>query len=413
MLTKEYVNQIMEILNRSEAFQALVNEKDGRQLDDYCMGKDITFHGPMIYEQVMGDLELRYAKSPNRGEFMQAMSEAISVEQAQLWFAFPRFTWDGTDGEAISLTRVTRMVPPEIAVQIEELAKDMEEKGFLVCRGIVGEEKVYMRNYLFGIVARYCFIQKGVMTQASLHWYYNMVHSYDFVPKLATPDPVMTVLPHEGVLTGNKKYGRIPMNIPIPDQRAVITFDKASEVVNRSRRCAVIPCICRKVSGALNVKECNHDDFTCMMFDNAADDTINAGLGVEKTKEEMLELLKKYRDDGLVQTASNANYPHAICNCCKDCCVFLNTLQRGEKNLCDKSRYVARAVGGCIQCGNCVKACPMETIKIRAGKLIIFTNNCIGCGVCASKCPKGAITLELVEPERTERRVERFSYNYC
>lgn len=413
MLTEDFIRQVIEMLNQSEAFQALMNENETRRLDDYCLGKGVEFHGPAIYERMMEDLESRYAPAPNRGEFMQAMSETVSVEQAQLWFAFPRFTWDETDGIAVSVSDALKTMPPQIATKGEQLAKDLEEKGFIVCHDVVNGEKVYMRNYMFGLCARYSFIPKGVMTPVALHWYYNIVHSIDYAKNVIAPDPVMTVLPHEGVLTGDKKYGRIPMNIPIPDQRAVITYDKASEVVKRSRRCAVIPCICRTVSTALDVKECKHDTVTCMMFDGHADEMIACGLGTEKTKEEMLELLKKFRDAGLVQTTSNANYPHAICNCCKDCCVFLNSLQRGERNLCDTSRYVARATGECIQCGSCVKACPMETIKIRAGKLIIFTNNCIGCGVCASKCPKGAITLELIEPDRNERPVERASYVYC
>ena len=46
----------------------------------------------------------------------------------------------------------------------------------------------------------------------------------------------------------------------------------------------------------------------------------------------------------------------------------------------------------CILCGMCVKACPVDAIKL--GEYIeVDMDKCIGCGACADKCPKHVVKI--------------------
>ena len=46
--------------------------------------------------------------------------------------------------------------------------------------------------------------------------------------------------------------------------------------------------------------------------------------------------------------------------------------------------------GRCKGCTNCIKGCPTEAIRVKAGKAVILEDRCIDCGECIRRCPNQA-----------------------
>ena len=48
----------------------------------------------------------------------------------------------------------------------------------------------------------------------------------------------------------------------------------------------------------------------------------------------------------------------------------------------------------CSGCGECVVACPMESIAIQDDLAVVDEDTCGDCGECVDVCPTEAITVE-------------------
>ena len=48
----------------------------------------------------------------------------------------------------------------------------------------------------------------------------------------------------------------------------------------------------------------------------------------------------------------------------------------------------------CKNCYACVRACPVQSIKIKKEQAIIMEERCIACGLCLKACPKNVKKIE-------------------
>lgn len=359
------------------------------------------------HERMLDMLREPYNDLSNYQEFLTALRQTLTAEEAEAWCAYPDYTLRTVPRTPAELRE---RVKPEIQADLEGLSASLAQKGLLIEAPAPSGEKGYMRNYLFGLASFLIYHPDGtLLSDACFRWFRDLVDGGDSA-KLRGIHPDYRILPHEGTLTGEAKYGRIPMNLEIPDTREVIpSIDRAEEILKKCYRFAVIKCLCRAAKDQDHSRTCDYPvDDVCLLFDEVADGELAAGSAKELTLEEALDVLRRCREDGLVQLISNAEHPLCICNCCECCCLCLRSMRRFEDTVAEVSRYAADAAGRerCVGCGACVKICPMEACAVEHGSVQVKGQQCIGCGLCVSRCPKGVLKMAK-RPGASDRIIQR------
>lgn len=191
----------------------------------------------------------------------------------------------------------------------------------------------------------------------------------------------------------------IPINKSIPVEHHVATYDNIRSLVKDSAGpFVVLPCICRK-SSAMRNKPCSKTSRqeTCLAFGDMAAMVLRRGHCREMTRGEVIEILQKNEDDGLVLQPANAQQPEFVCSCCGCCCGMLS-YQKFLPHPVDfwsSNHYAEVSADACTQCGICVDRCQVGAMGLSglAGEAAVNRNRCIGCGLCVPTCPSQAIIL--------------------
>lgn len=202
--------------------------------------------------------------------------------------------------------------------------------------------------------------------------------------------------------------------IDTSDYVEVLNYEKASAIIEDSKKFAVGICSCRHEKLHAEGWECRAPLNMCTSLDASADYLIRHGLAEESSKSETLEILARSRELGLVLSGDNVKRNVSfICMCCGCCCnVLLGVSKFGYPNAIVTSTYIAESDREtCSECGNCAEACPIHAIEMVADAgPEIDENICMGCGVCALDCSTGAMKLvkrdqRVLHPEDTFERV--------
>jgi ferredoxin len=187
----------------------------------------------------------------------------------------------------------------------------------------------------------------------------------------------------------------VPVSESLKDSSEVLPFDALAERLDEVSFMAVAHCPCRQIKRYVG-EGCDHSLENCLHFGSMARYMVEQGMARQVTKEEVLGLLEKANEEGLVHVCDNyQGRLSTICNCCSCCCVFLQTkLVEGLDSL-SPSNYVAFVEGDeCAGCATCEERCPVGAIVVGDDEMaVVDAGLCIGCGVCTPTCDSEAVSL--------------------
>ncbi len=187
----------------------------------------------------------------------------------------------------------------------------------------------------------------------------------------------------------------VPVGKSVHGELKIATYERAENIVEDSVKFALSPCIClleRRLAG----EGCDKPEYCCICFDSIAEMTVAQGHARFAEKSEILELLKKADELGLVLQPGASQKTDIMCCCCGCCCGVLTQLKKMPEPAGSVSSPFMSVVDSdkCIGCGKCTERCPMDAVVLEEKKAKTAPLRCIGCGLCVTTCPTGAIRLE-------------------
>ncbi|MEA4966463.1 MAG: FAD-dependent oxidoreductase [Oscillospiraceae bacterium] len=160
----------------------------------------------------------------------------------------------------------------------------------------------------------------------------------------------------------------VPIESAIQDLPDVNEYDKLSYYLNKYDIFSVSPCSCRASRRTIG-EGCGHlEEDMCIQMGKGAEHYIRTGRGRQISRAEVLEILKRAEDNGLMHDMPNieeAGESSAICNCCACSCFGLRVgMMYGARDVI-RSNFVASVdESKCVACGQCVENCPGNALKL-------------------------------------------------
>jgi Na+-translocating ferredoxin:NAD+ oxidoreductase subunit B len=197
---------------------------------------------------------------------------------------------------------------------------------------------------------------------------------------------------------------------PSIPREQILWYEDIEQILKRSVRTNLLMCGCRGMW-----RKCDKPIFVCLhvqfpwtpVIPGRKLRPVEGKPPRDLSFEEALEAVHACEERGQVHIPLNISQADLYCNCCDDCCVIINPLNKYGKvhEVLSPSRY--RAVVNpdlCNGCQTCLERCYFAAIEMKkyAGskklKSSLIDHNCMGCGSCVVACPQKALTLELVRP---------------
>ncbi len=185
----------------------------------------------------------------------------------------------------------------------------------------------------------------------------------------------------------------------------VVPLEDLNRILDLTSSIVRIPCICRKMNKGRNDAE------YCFGFGFDPEKMLDMRDALSKTfqrgpedahfdrlsKEETLDLLRKFEQQGLVHTIWTFKTPFigGLCNCDRaDCLAMLS--DRYDFRAFFRGEYVAEvSQEDCTGCQACKTLCQFGAIgfSVVDQKSFVDPRRCYGCGICRSACEMQAIDL--------------------
>ena len=161
----------------------------------------------------------------------------------------------------------------------------------------------------------------------------------------------------------------IPVEKAIPTEQQSVSIEHISHWVQKYKgKYAVGACSCRR-SRRIQGEGCGHlEEDMCIGVGDMADYLVETNKGRYIDEAEVMEILQRAEDNGLVHEITNIDGEDkifAICNCCVCSCYALRTSQLFNTPNLSRSAYIAKVnPDNCVACGQCVEYCPAGAVKL-------------------------------------------------
>jgi ferredoxin len=205
--------------------------------------------------------------------------------------------------------------------------------------------------------------------------------------------------------TGRSQMRTIPVNKSIAPDLPAAEYDQILCLLEKADPpFVVLPCICRKKK-ALQGMPCKQTrrEETCMAMGSIAQTLIKMELGRQITKAELMEVINRNQEEGLVLQPSNTRKIEFLCSCCGCCCSMLSLHKELPLPLdfWETGFRAELSTDSCAGCGQCADKCPVQALSFlelaneqkKKARPFIDPDRCIGCGQCVAVCRPGALSL--------------------
>jgi Fe-S-cluster-containing hydrogenase component 2 len=340
-----------------------------------------------LIERMIDHFELMVGKIKNRPNLRWAIEQTLSQDDLRVYFLIPG------SGHTIWSRLETKAKRAKIPLEMFKSSMEkLHKEGFINRYTHAKDGLVYEQTYSAFVGEMQVRRKKGTpLGRAFADFWADLAE--DAAETLPTKTPYYRALPVEATITGSTPPIIIPVNVAIPDPRAVLPIDIVSEMIKKEPLMAVSECYCRLASREKG-KTCEHMTECCFMFNEAAESLIEAGVARKINYDEAMTIIRKAELEGLVHHVDNAEgHINSLCNCCSCCCPVIKAEQRGKKNIGAPSRFVVKyEPEKCTMDGACVRICPVFAISM-GDERVYDLDLCIGCGLCVTVCPEGAIHM--------------------
>ena len=160
----------------------------------------------------------------------------------------------------------------------------------------------------------------------------------------------------------------VPIESAIKDIPNVRDDERLSYYLNKYDIFSVSPCSCRASRRTIG-EGCGHlEEDMCIQMGKGAEHYIRTGRGRQVSREEVLEILKRAEDNGLMHDMPNieeVGESAAICNCCSCSCFGLRVgMLYGARDVIRSNFSAVVDEEKCVACGQCVENCPANALKL-------------------------------------------------
>ncbi len=343
-------------------------------------------------EEILKQLQKRLHQNPvglpEHASLYEILAILFTEKEAEVGSKFPFGT--------VTLEEVQRETEME-REELEPILNGMVKKGLVVTVRKNGQIRYLLSPGMTGFF-EFTFMRTNetlpMKRLAELMYAYR--NTPEFIREFASP----------GTSRG-KAY--VYSNVLPKVRSEILRFDEAVEHIKTAGRGSLGKCYCRHEAWHLG-RNCSAPiDDICMSLGNASDFLVEQGFARRASVDELLTVLKRAEDLGLVHIGDNVqDQTTFICNCCGCCCGFLEGITKHHlKHAVTTTNYIAQVdQNECNGCGVCKDHCQIKAIKMEGDYPAVDRAFCIGCGVCANFCPTEAMKMT----EREKRVIPPKTY---